>query len=56
MLSKGHDLERISGVIVVNAYIGAEKGARIKLFRNGNKETPDFLHFLEEKQTFGNLL
>lgn len=50
-------LHRISGVIVVGkAYMGAERGARIKLFRNGSKEIPDFLHFLEEKQTFGNLL
>ena len=51
------DLHRISGVIVVgNACIGAERMAPVKLFRNGNKEIPDFLHFLEEKQIFGNLL
>ena len=50
-------LHRISGVIVVgNACMGAEKMAPVKLFRNGNKEIPDFLHFLEEKQTFGDLL
>ena len=51
------DLHRISGVIVVgNACMGAERMAPVKLFRNGNKETPDFLHFLEQKQIFGNLL
>ena len=51
------DLHRISGVIVAgNACMGAERMAPIKLFRNGNKEIPDFLHFLKEKQTFGNLL
>ena len=51
------DLHRISGVIVVgNACMGAEKMAPVKLFRNGNKEIPDFLYFLEEKQTFGDLL
>lgn len=50
-------LHRISGVIVVGkAYMGAERMAPVKLFRNGNKEIPDFLHFLEEKQIFGNLL
>ena len=51
------DLHRISGVIVVgNACMGAERMAPIKLFRNGNKEIPDFLHFLEEEQTLGSLL
>ena len=51
------DLHRISGVIVVgNACMGAERMAPVKLFRNGDKEIPDFLHFLEEKQTFGDLL
>ena len=51
------DLHRISGVIMVgNACMGAERMAPIKLFRNGNKEIPDFLHFLEKEQTFGNLL
>ena len=51
------DLHRISGVIVVgNACMGAERMAPIKLFRNGNKEIPDFLHFLEEEQIFGDLL
>lgn len=51
------DLHRISGVIVVgNACMGAERMARVKLFRNGSKEIPGFLHFLKEKQIFGNLL
>ena len=51
------DLHRISGVIVVgNACMGAERMAPVKLFRNGNKEIPDFLHFLEEEQTFEKLL
>lgn len=51
------DLHRISGVIVVeNACMGAERKARIKLLRNGDKKIPDFLHFLEEEQIFGDLL
>ena len=52
-----HAFHRISGVVVVgNACMGAELGARVKLFRNGNKEIPRFLHSLEEERAFGELL
>ena len=48
---------RISGVVVVgNACMGAEMRAPVKLFRNGNKEIPRFLHSLEEERAFGELL
>ena len=51
------ELHRLSGVLLVgNACMGAERGAPIQLFRNGEKKIPDFLHFLEQEQNFGHLL
>ena len=47
----------ISGVVVVgNAVLGNEYGAKVQLFRNGNADIPECLHFLFEEQRLEVLL
>lgn len=51
------DLGRVDAVIVIgNACLGHEGRAPIKLFRNENREIPDFLIPLEKRQVFGDLI
>ena len=51
------DLHRISGVVVFyHAVLGNEFGAKVRLFRNGDKEIPECLVFLSNEQRLGKLL
>ena len=51
------ELRCISGVVVVgNAVLGNEYGAKVQLFRNGNADIPECLHFLFEEQRLEVLL
>lgn len=51
------DLHRISGVMVFyHAVLGNELGAKVRLFRNGDKKIPECLVFLANEQRLGKLL
>ena len=50
-------LSRVSGVVIVNnAVLGNETCAKVRLFRNGNANIPERLHFLYEEQKLEDLL
>lgn len=50
-------LAKVNGVIVFdNAVLGAERGARVKLYRNGNMSIPECLQCLVSETALGNLL
>lgn len=50
-------LAEVNGVIVFgNAVLGAERGARVKLYRNGNMPIPECLQCLVSERTLGGLL
>ena len=50
-------LSQVSGIIVFdNAVLGAERGARVKLYPNGDKRIPDRLQFLRQETSLDKLL
>ena len=50
-------LRRINGVLVVgNAVLGNERSARVRIFRNEDRNIPKCLHFLTDEQRLGQLL
>ncbi len=51
------NLAEVNGVIVFgNAVLGAERGARVKLYRNGNMSIPECLQCLVSETALGGLL
>lgn len=51
------NLAEVNGVIVFyNAVLGAERGARVKLYRNGNMSIPECLQCLVSERALGGLL
>ena len=52
-----NSLSGVNAVIVFDhAVLGAERGSRVKLYRNGNMPLPEFLRFLVSERTLGSLL